>query len=143
MLRLMFVVCVCGWIFISCSGTESSSKEETVAGVYVREYSREILNQLSGSKVGMRTIRDTLYIQQTNTGYMIANSKWRMNDYDGDGWQNMIHGEGGPWPSFEATYDADNKRLNAKATGEAPSLLVEENTISVGGKSDIVFTKVD
>lgn len=142
MLRLILVVCAYGWLVTSCSSSESKSNEDTVAGIYVREYSREILNQLSGNKVGMRTIRDTIYIREGSTGYKIANSKWRMNDYDEDGWQNMEHGEEGPWPSFEATYDADNKRLNGSTAG-LPSLVVDGNTISVGGKSDIVFTKVD
>jgi hypothetical protein len=98
MLRLILVLCVCGWFFTSCSSSESKSKEATVAGVYVREYSHEILNQLSGNKVGMRTIRDTLYIRETDTGYRVVNAKWRMNDYDEDGWQNMEHGESGPLP---------------------------------------------
>lgn len=143
MLRLIFLVSACAWLVTSCSSSESKSKEDNVAGVYVREYSREILNQLSGNKVGMRTIRDTLYIREANTGYRISNSKWRMNDYDEEGWQNMEHGEAGPWPSFEATYDASRKSLNAKAITDAPSLLVEENMISVGGKSEIVFNKVE
>lgn len=132
----------CGWLFVSCSSSESKSKEETIAGVYVREYSREILNQLSGNRVGMRTIRDTLYVRETDTGYRIVNAKWRMNDYDQDGWQNMEHAEGGPWPSFEAIYDAESKSLNGSTAGLS-SLVIDGNTISVGGKSDIVFTKVD
>jgi hypothetical protein len=142
MLKLILVVFACVWLLTSCSSGESKSNEDTVTGIYVREYSREILNQLSGNKVGMRTIRDTLYIREADTGYRIANSKWRINDYDEDGWQNMEHGEEGSWPSFEATYDAHNKRLTGSAAG-SPSLVVDGNTISVGGKSDIVFTKVD
>lgn len=132
-----------GMIVCYACGTAESSTDDSIAGTYVREYSREILNQLSGNKVGMRTVRDTLYVSSSGDGYRIVNARWRMNDYDSEGWQNMEHGEGGPWPSFDASYDENSKSLNAKATADMPSLFVEENRISVGGKSDIVFNKVE
>ena len=129
-------------IFFACDTAETSTSD-SIAGTYVREYSREILNQLSGNKVGMRTVRDTLYISSSGNGYKIVNARWRMNDYDNDGWQNMEHAEGGPWPSFDATYDSNSKSLNSEITGGAPSLLVDDRRISVGGKSNIVYNKVE
>lgn len=129
-------------ICCACETAETST-DDSIAGIYVREYSREILNQLSGNKVGVRTVRDTLYISPSGNGYKIVNARWRMNDYDNDGWQNMEHAEGGPWPSFDATYDSNSKSLNAETTGGAPSLLVDDRRISVGGKSDVVYSKVD
>lgn len=136
------------WIYIGCCicygcGNAENSTDDSIAGTYVREHSREILNQLSGNKVGMRTVRDTIYVSSSGDGYRIVNARWRMNDYDNDGWQNMEHGEGGPWPPFEATYDVKSKSLNPRTTAGVPSLSVEENTISVGGKSDIVYSKAD
>jgi hypothetical protein len=129
-------------ICCACETAETSA-DDSIEGIYVREYSREILNQLSGNKVGVRTVRDTLYISPSGNGYRIANARWRMNDYDNDGWQNMEHAEGGPWPSFDATYDSNSKSLNPETTGGAPSLVVDDRMISVGGKSDIVYNKVE
>lgn len=138
------VVCISMVAFASYGcGHVDASGSGVVAGTYVREYSREILNQLSGEKVGMRTVRDTLYITSTGDGYKVANAKWRMNDYDNDGWKNMEHGENGPWPVFQAKYDESAKSLTADPAGAVPSLVFENNTISVGDKSDIKYHKVD
>ena len=129
-------------ICCACETAETSA-DDSISGIYVREYSREIFNQLSGNKVGVRTVRDTLYISSAGDKYKVENAKWSMNDYDNDGWQNMEHAEGGPWPSFDATYDSNSKSLNAETIGSTPSLLVDDRMISVGGKSDIVYNKVE
>lgn len=129
-------------ICYSCGNTESSSGDDSIAGTYVREYSREILNQLSGNKVGMRVIRDTLYITSTQDGYKVENAKWSMNDYDNGGWQDMNHSESKPLPSFTATYDSESRTLNGESA--APDLVLsEDGKLSVGGKSDIAYAKVD
>jgi hypothetical protein len=145
MLRLILVLCVCGWFFTSCSSSESKSKDATVAGVYVREYSSEILNQLSGNKVGMRIIRDTLYIKQTDKGYRIENAKWQMNDYDDEGWENMEHSESAPLPSYDATYDKQSRTLTSEMSGAlVPDLVLQDDgKLSVGSKSKIPYTKID
>jgi hypothetical protein len=130
-------------ISYSCGQVENAS-DDSVAGTYVREYSKEIMNQLSGNKVGMRTVRDTLYITEVGDAYQIKNAKWRMNDYDNDGWQNMEHGELGPWPSFEATYEDESKSLKSKSSGDIPALMIDESgKLSVGGKSEIAYNKID
>ena len=125
------------------SGSETAKGEDSIAGTYVREYSSEILNELSGNKVGMRTIRDTLFIATNGSSYRVTNSKWRMNDYDHDGWRNMEHAETGPMPTFDATYNEASGLLSPSTAGIVPELSIEKNgKLLVGKKSKIPFTKI-
>jgi hypothetical protein len=127
-----------------CGNTESASEKDAIAGTYVREYSREILNQLSGNKVGMRTVRDTLYISSAGDKYKVQNTKWSMNEYDNDGWQNMKHGESGPLPSFQATFDEEANTLKSESPGMVPDLVIgSDGKLSVGKKSEIAYTKIN
>ena len=130
-------------ICYACGNSESANEKDSIAGTYVREYSREILNQLSGNKVGMRTVRDTLYISSAGDGYKVANSKWSMNDYDNDGWQNMKHGESGPLPTFNASYDRGSRTLSSEGNAAPPLVLAEDGKLSVGKKSEIAYVKIN
>ena len=130
-------------ICYACGNSESANENDSIAGTYVREYSREILNQLSGNKVGMRTVRDTLYITAAGDEYKIENSKWSMNDYDNEGWQNMKHGESGPLPIFNASYDKNSRTLSSDGNQAPPLVIAEDGKLSVGNKSEIAYVKVD
>lgn len=131
-------------ILYGCGSAEGTSQEDSITGTYIREYSNEILNELSGNKVGMRTTRDTIYISAADNGYRVENSKWSMNDYDQDGWRNMEHGEFGPMAPFDAIYNEDIKTLSSKNSGVAPDLVIgEDGKLSVGKKSQIAYTKID
>lgn len=129
-------------ICYGCGNSESaSSSNDSIAGTYVREYSSEILNQLSGNKMGMRTVRDTIYITSAGDNFKVRNAKWSMNDYDQEGWKNMEHAESGPLPTFTADYNESSRTLNS---GSAPDLVIsEDNKLSVGGKSEIAYAKID
>jgi hypothetical protein len=127
----------------ACGDAERASGDDSVAGTYVREYSKEILNQLNGNRVGMRTVRDTLLITSVGDSYQIQNFKWRMNDYDNEGWQDMKHGEAGPMPTFKAAYDKKNGTLNSKSPRVTPTLTLADGKLSVGKTSDIAYSKID
>jgi hypothetical protein len=127
----------------ACGNAESVSGDDSIAGTYVREYSKEILNQLNGNKVGMRTVRDTLYITSAGDNYQVQNAKWRMNDYDNEGWQDMKHGESGPLPAFAATFDKQTGTLKSETPGITPALTVVDGKLSVGKQSDIAYSKID
>jgi hypothetical protein len=130
-------------ICYSCGNAERASGRDSIAGTYVREYSREILNQISGNKLGMRTVRDTLYITSAGDTYKIENRKWSMNDYDNVGWQDMRHSESGPMPSFNASYDEASKTLKSEG-GAVPSLVISnDGRLSVGNKSETAYAKID
>lgn len=140
---MMRGVClVIGGLICYACGTKESVSEDLVSGTYVREYSREILNQTSGNKLGMRTVRDTLYISAQGEGYQVKNVKWSMNDYDSDGWQNMMHSDTRPLAAFSAIYNAETRTLKNGSSG--PDLLIaEDGTLSVRGKSEIAYSKID
>jgi len=127
----------------ACGNAERANESDLISGTYVREYSKEILNQLSGNKVGMRTVRDTLYISSSGDGYKVDNSKWSMNDYDNDGWQDMKHGESGPLPSFNASYDESSRTLTSEGNAAPPLVITDDGKLSVGEKSDIAYIKIE
>ena len=137
------LLCVCGWVLTSCSTGESKSDDDSIAGIYVREYSTEILNQLSGEKVGIRTFRDTITITEAEDGYRVENTKWRLNDYDQEGWRNMTHGETKPLPTFLAKYDEASNSLTSDNPQIIPPLHVEDGKLFVGATGKTAYVKVD
>jgi hypothetical protein len=140
-IRVVFFLVVVSFCYSCGSNGSESARDDSITGTYVREYSKEILNQLSGNKVGMRTVRDTLYITSSEGKYKIENAKWSMNDYDNAGWQNMEHAESGPLSSFTANFDEKSRTLNSAST---PDLVIsKDGKLSVGGKSETTYLKVD
>jgi hypothetical protein len=129
-------------ICYACGNAESANEGSSISGTYVREYSSEILNELSGSKVGMRTVRDTIVISSTDGGYKIVNAKWGMNDYDDKGWRNMEHSENKPLGTFEATYDSEEGVLSPKAAGVAPNLIINNKGELMVGKNSKPYSKL-
>jgi hypothetical protein len=134
----LFGVSVC----YACGNAESASKGDSISGTYVREYSSEILNELSGNKVGVRTVRDTIFISSTEAGYKIENAKWSMNDYDEEGWRNMEHSEVRPLEPFEATYNSEDGVLSPKVSGVAPNLIINNNGELLVGKNSKPYLKL-
>lgn len=126
----------------ACGNTESSKTNDSIAGTYVREYSSEVLNELTGVKVGMQTFRDTLYITPWQDGYRIRNAKWRMNDYDNDGWRNMEHGDVRPIPSFDAAFDNGTSALVPKTAGIAPDLITKQDGVLSWRNSKVAYSKI-
>lgn len=129
-------------ICFGCRNTENAnSGDDSVSGTFVREYSREILDQLSGNRMGVRTVRDTIYITAVDGNFKVENSKWSLNDYDQEGWKNMEHGESGPLPTFVAKYDETSRSLVSES---APNLVIsDDRKLSVGGKSEITYAKIE
>lgn len=44
-------------------------------------------------------------------GFMGSNRKWKVNDYDQDGWVSMERADDGPIPTFLASYDETSASL--------------------------------
>jgi len=129
-----------GVLICYACGNAQKASDDSIAGIYVREYSRKIPTNPS-NKVGICTIRDTLYITTAGKQYKVENAMWSMNDYDDTGWQNMEDVESGPFPTFIAIYDETSRTLNSRA---APDIVVsEDGKLFVLGKSEIVYAKID
>ena len=108
------LICVVGLFAISCSN-ENAGSGKNLSGIYVREFTNEVKHQFSGETVGTRKIRDTIFVEPTDKGFMVSNMKWRLLDYNQDGWVKMIFGgPDGPLPTFQARYDKTSKSLIAE-----------------------------
>jgi len=99
-------------VMASCVSKENHGiQTDGISGTYVREYSFKVVNAETGNEIGLASIRDTILIQQNNKGYQVANNKWRLNDYDKQGWQNMEHADDKPAPVYEATFQSWDSAL--------------------------------
>jgi hypothetical protein len=135
-LKLM-LICAGAIGIVSCSTKESNESSRLATGVYVREYSFEVSNPETGKKIGMRQVRDSIFVQPGRDGYQVSNSKWRMNDYDNEGWVSMAHADDRPLPTFLASYDAQTKSLNSSNSNVSQTIIVDaENEKLYKGKSD-------
>jgi hypothetical protein len=138
------LICAGSLVWVSCNSNEKIGANESASGTYVREYSHEIVNTNSGNKVGMRKVRDTIFVEQTDQGYLISNSKWRLNDYDQDGWTSMEHSEDKPLPTFQASYDESSSSLIAKNEMVSYPLFLdsEKNKLYKGKSRNIEYRKI-
>jgi hypothetical protein len=112
--RFSFFVTV-GLIAISCGSKERDSQTDNISGVYIREYSFKVIHPERGDTIGMRTIRDTIFIRQKDQGYEVSNNKWSLNDYDIDGWKNMEHAEDHSMPTFHVTFNLADGSLDSES----------------------------
>lgn len=97
-----------GLLVWSCVVTESSDK---ISGVYTREFSFEVVNPEPGTRLGVRTIRDSIFIEVLGDAYEVSNRKWRKNDFDSDGWQSMDHSEDRPMATFRGRFNKGTMSL--------------------------------
>lgn len=123
--KVVFIVAAsCG--ILSCTTNADSGRSNSDAtGVYVREYAYEVSHPETGKKLGMRQVRDSIFVEQTDDGYQVSNRKWRMNDYDQEGWVSMAHSEDRPLPTFFALYDKQSKSLTPENTGYAQPVFID------------------
>jgi hypothetical protein len=144
-MTLRFVLICAGALGIgSCSTKENKQSSDLAAGVYVREYSFDVTNLETGEKIGLRKVRDSIFVQPGGDGYQVSNSKWRMNDYDNEGWVSMAHADDRPLPTFLASYDAHTKSLNSNNSNVSETIVLDaENAKLYKGKpNDEPYIKV-
>jgi hypothetical protein len=111
-LNSIFIVLVVGSGIVACNSKGKNSTDiEKISGAYAREYSFKVINPESGKEIGMRTVRDTIYIRENASDYEVSNNKWSLNDYDKDGWKDMRHTDDRPMPTFNANFDRSNNSL--------------------------------
>jgi hypothetical protein len=141
----MILLCACGVALVSCnSGVSGGGSVDNVSGTYVRRYAAEITNPNTGDKVGIRQIRDSIFINSTDNGYQVSNRKWRMNEYDKDGWVSMAHADDRPLQTFLASYDERSEKLNPLNSSMTQSIFIDEegSKLFLNSSKDIEYTKV-
>jgi hypothetical protein len=129
---------------VSCgpNGNQSASSVDAT-GVYVREYAIEISNPETGKKIGMRQVRDSIFIEPSDNGYQVSNRKWRMNDYDQDGWVSMAHADDRPLPTFFATYDGASSVLKPENSSQVQPIFVEKGTVFKDKGKELAYHKIE
>jgi hypothetical protein len=137
-------LCAVGIVAISCGPKDNGLSNDSASGVYVREFSHEVVNVNSGSKIGMAKVRDTIFVQEADNGYVVSNHKWRLNDFDQDGWVSMEHSESRPLPTFQASFDKTSSMLVAEnELVSHPLYFDSENKKLYKGKSkELEYLKV-
>lgn len=131
-------------VIFSCGSGRDSGRNNDVSGAYARQYSFKIVNTETGGEIGMRTVRDTIFIQPVNEGYEVSNRKWKLNDFDKEGWQNMEHSEDRPFPTYQSIFNNDDSLLNPIQPGQGTSLHVNPSskTVYKGKDRNSVYRKV-
>lgn len=94
---------------ISCRLKESYSQRDDISGTYIMEYSFKVIHPESSDTIGLRTIRDRIFIQ--NQGYEVSNSKGGLNDYENEGWLNMDHADDRSFVTFSSKFDPSDSSL--------------------------------
>lgn len=84
-------------LVVCCTKTQEQREGDAISGVYVREYSFTVKNPETSEDVGMRTVRDTIFIKAQGSQFEVSNHKWMLNDYDKEGWRNMAHSDDRPF----------------------------------------------
>jgi len=140
MKRSLTLIVAVGFAISSCTKRQDTTASDEISGAYAREYSFKVVNPETGNEVGMRTIRDTIFIRPVESGYEVANTKWRLNTYDKQGWQNMRHNEDRPFPSYVAVFNKTESTLNFQSV---PSLYLNlpEGSLSKDKKGDNPYRK--
>ena len=64
----------------------SLATQDEISGAYVHEYSFKVVNPETGTEIGLRTVRDTIFIRLAAVNFELSNRKWAKNDYDNRGW---------------------------------------------------------
>jgi hypothetical protein len=131
-------------VMVSC-GTNDHKVASTsdASGIYVREYTVEVNNPETGDKVGMRQIRDSIFIERAENGYQVSNCKGRMNDYDQEGWVSLSHAEDRPLPTFFASYDDKSGALRPDNSGFMQPIFIERGRLFKDRNKELAYQKVE
>ena len=105
------VIVVVGIVVFACGSKEHSRPNDEISGTYVREYSFKVVNPETGAEIGMRTVRDTIFITPVDERFEVSNHKWAKNDYDNEGWRNMEHADDRPIPTYQAVFAKKDSSL--------------------------------
>lgn len=122
-------------IIFSCNKQRDANATDEISGAYVREYSFKVINPENGVELGIRLVRDTIFIKPRSDKFEVSNRKWAKNDYDIEGWRSMEHSNDRPFSSFQATYQNEPSMLNCVGCNLKISIDTDNLIISVGNKT--------
>lgn len=140
MMKLSQFMVAVGLLLTNCSTKDQHSESMEIPGAYSREHSFKVVKQETGEEIGMRTVRDTVFIEVLNDGYRLSNHKWMLNDYDAEGWRNMMHSDDRPFQPHTATLNSAKSTLESDGF---PVIHVEDNGLQIYlGEPSKIYQKV-
>ncbi len=145
MLQRIGLTIAVGLAVISCGTNDNSRSANDPTGMYVQEHSFKVINSETGKEIGIRSVRDTIFILPKGSHYEVSNHKWSLNDYDKQGWQNMKHSDDRPLPTYLGNFEADDASLNSIPTGLVESLYfdLQKHVVYKDKARAKGFTRVD
>lgn len=135
----VILLAVIGILISSCHSKRNQFSLDGLSEAYAREYTFQIVNPETGAKIGMRAVRDTIFIRSLDEGYEVSNSKWMFNDYDQNGWRDMKHSENRPFATYQSKYDSKNNSLSSR---DGKKLRFEPNNELVYSNKGIVYNRI-
>jgi hypothetical protein len=103
------------FLLVCC--TRSSVERSQISGVYVKETVFDVIHPLTDNRLGIGRIRDTIFVAPKQNSFEISNNKWRLDEYNDHGWQNLQHEENHPMPTYQVTFDPTDSSLNPVMSG--------------------------
>lgn len=140
--RFRFVILFCIGT-MSCRTEDKSSKEEQLPGVYLNTYSADVINPQTGVVIGSRTVKDSIFILESDGKYEISNRKWMYNDYDSNGWVTSMPGENESMQTYIAGYNDETGWLEPVEDSKKPPLFFEGNRLFRGELKALEYIKVE
>ena len=136
-------VCLISLAILACGPDKQSGSttDDNIQGVYVREQAVEVKHPESGELIGMRQIRDSIFIKPADEGYSVTNRKWRLNDYEQEGWVSMEHADDRPFPGFVAALDEKSDALTSEG-GQTLTIDQESHKLLRHGTNQFEYMKV-
>jgi hypothetical protein len=128
---------------MSCRTEDKSSKEEQLPGVYLNTYSADVINPQTGVVIGSRTVKDSIFILESDGKYEISNRKWMYNDYDSNGWVTSMPGENESMQTYIAGYNDETGWLEPVEDSKKPPLFFEGNRLFRGELKALEYIKVE
>ena len=91
--------------------------DAVITGFTVSVLTTVLSHPFTDTKLGMGRIRDTIFIAPKQDGFEVSNNKWRLDEYNDHGWQDLEHKENHPMPTYKVTFDPTDSSLNPVVSG--------------------------
>jgi hypothetical protein len=127
-------------LFIGCESQKDGQSSDEITGTYVMEKTYEVRHEGTGEPVGMATLRDTIIITKISDGYEVKNRKWKMNEFDEEGWVKQEHDA---MPDYKAKFEESTQTLNSEPAGLFSSLEIKASEKRlIKGKAKSQYEKI-
>lgn len=123
---------------------KESAYSEAVAGTYVHTYTADVLEVETGEVMGIRTVRDTIFIKKAGKKFEVSNRKWMDNDYDNVDWVQPESKADQAMPTYLAEYDSTTGKLvpDPKQEKSVP-LYVTEDGLYWGEQKALEYERIE